>query len=400
MSSRSLRVLLVHNFYRSSAPSGEDIVFARERALLESRGVAVLSCIKRNDDLDDRGPVNQLRLGAATSWSRTTHRDLTELIRVERPDVVHFHNTFPQISPSAYAACRKLGVGVVQTLHNYRLICPGGLLLRGGKPCEDCVGRSLLPALRHRCYRGSLPATSAVVLMLAVNRVAGSYRHNVDRYIALTEFAASRLKAGGLPADRIVVKPNFLPNPPEPGAGQGRYAVYVGRLSPEKGIRTLVDAWKNVSTLPLKMIGDGPQYDEIKQLIAVNRLQIELVGRKPTAEVLCIVREAALQIVPSEWYEGFPLVVLEAFACGTPVIASRIGSLNEIVEEGVSGSKFTPGDSADLARAVERLVADPSRLARMRSSARRTFNRLYTAEQNYQQLMAIYESVLAERRDC
>src|SRR6266581_4675058 len=200
-----MRILLAHDHYRSSAPSGEDAVFRNEHALLTSKGFDVIPFERYNDHIDASTLKKRIQIGLEGAWSQRTYTDLAAVVRRTRPDVAHFHNTFPLISPSAYAACQDNAVPVVQTLHNYRLICAGALLMREGRPCEDCVGTSLVPAIRHRCYRGSLPATAAVVWMLARNRWRGIYRSSVNRYIALTEFAASRLVAGGLPADRIEV---------------------------------------------------------------------------------------------------------------------------------------------------------------------------------------------------
>jgi len=402
MVSRPLRVLLGHNYYCSSAPSGEDAVFENERRLLEDAGLVVIAFVRRNDDLQQRDLSSRLRIGLETTWSRSAYAELSEIIRSERPDVAHFHNTFPQISPSAYAACQRQRVPVIQTLHNYRLICANALLRRDGHACEDCVRGgtllSLLPGLRHRCYRGSLLATAALTLMVAGNRVLGSYSDNVDRYIALTEFAAARFKAGGLPADRFTVKPNFLPDPPQVGAGQGGYAVYVGRLSAEKGVLTMLRAWRSMGRVPLKLLGNGPLAEEMHRVADDEGLNVEFLGFRTREDVKRVIADAAVQIVPSEWYEGCPMVVLEAFACGTPVVASQIGSLDEIVQEGVTGVKFPPGDAAGLAAAVGRLLADGNRLVSMRRAVREEFDRSYTAEHNIEQLLAIYRGVLAERR--
>jgi len=391
--------LLAHNYYRSCAPSGEDAVFEGERRLLERNGVHVIPFIRRNDDIADLAGLPRVRLAIDTSWSASSYRSVRDLIGRERPDVAHFHNTFPQISPSAYAACRDRGVPVVQTLHNYRLICAGALLQREGQPCQECVNGSqifgLLPGLRHRCYRGSLAATGALTLMLAANRLSGAYVHNVDRYIALTRFAASRLAAGGLPADRIVVKPNCLEETPERGGGSGGFALYVGRLSQEKGVRTLLNAWRHLGSRRLLIVGQGPLHEELRETARTAGLAVEFLGHRPRAEVLALTRQAMFLIVPSEWFEGFPMVVVEAFACGTPVIASKIGSLDEIVADGLTGAKFRPADPEELAEAVRRLSADPDGLARMRIAARATFDREYRSERNLSQLLAIYRDAMS-----
>jgi glycosyltransferase involved in cell wall biosynthesis len=391
-----LKVLLAHNFYRSSAPSGEDNVFRNERALLGSR-LEVVEFIRRNDDIDESTLGRKVKLALDGAWSRGTYAALSELIRSSRPDIAHFHNTFPQISASAYAACRDHGVPVVQTLHNYRFICPGALLMRDGRPCEDCVrgGLGLLPALVHRCYRGSLAATGAQVYAIASNRRRGSFSRLVNRYIALTHFAGGKLAQGGLPKERIEVKPNFLPAPPPPGPGNGGYAIYVGRLTPEKGVATLLRAWRGLKDLPLKIVGDGAERGEYERFAAAEGLPVEFLGFRNSEEILSLVGGASFQVMPSEWYEGFPMVILEAYACGTPVLASRIGSLAEIVADGVTGSTFTPGDAADLASRA-RALADSAALAEMRRNARQEFEGKYTAERSFNRLMEIYEHAIAD----
>lgn len=392
-----MKILVAHNSYRSSAPSGENVVFLNECRLLEHNGNEVMSFERFSDDIDDSTMTAKIQVALACAWSHEVYDELSKLLAKVRPDVAHFHNTFPLISPSAYAACRDNGVPVVQTLHNFRFICPGGLLLRDGHPCEDCVGTNLLPALRHRCYRGSLPATGALVWMLLRNRWNGAYQSLVNRYVALTEFSASRLVMGGLPKERIVVKPNFIANMPTPGAGEGGYAVYVGRLSAEKGVQTLISAWKLLPGVPLKILGDGPLRQELEQLAASEKLPIEFLGFCDHATIADVVGHAEFQIVPSEWYEGFPMVIIEAYACGTPVIASRIGSLDEIVEDGVSGIKFEPGNPRDLADKVTELWADRARRSMLRRTARKSFELKYSGEKNYEVLMAIYEAAI---NDC
>ncbi len=385
-----MKVLLAHNYYRSSAPSGEDAVFRNERALLEGRGIDVIPFEKFNDAIDDSTFGKRVRVALDTSWSKRTYREIVALIRSTRPDVAHFHNTFPQISPSAYLACRENGVPVVQTLHNFRYICPGAMLLRDNKPCELCVGTTLLPALRHRCYRGSLAATSALVWMIERNRRNGAFTRLVDCYIALSRFSAGRLIAGGLPAHKIEIKPNFIAEVPGSNDAKEHFAIYVGRLKNEKGVRTLLKAWRDVHHLPLKIFGDGELRDELTTYAATNSLNVEFMGFRPRAEIMVQVARAKIQIVPSECYEGFPLVVLEAYACGTPIIASRIGSLDELVSDHQTGIKFEAGNAINLAATVNELVANTSSLETMGSNVRNVVLSRYTAEQNYVQLLGIY----------
>lgn len=386
-----MRVLLAHNFYRSTAPSGEDTVYKEERALLERNGVEVIPYERYSDELDSAGVVKLARSALDASWSDASARQLASVIERTRPDVAHFHNTFPLISPSAYGACVAAGVPVVQTLHNYRLICPGAMLYREGVPCEDCVGTSLVPALRHRCYRHSLPATASVVNMLWNNRRRGTYASLVQRYVALTEFARERFIAGGLPADRIDVKANALTIAPPAGAGDGGYAVFVGRLSAEKGVQTLLDAWRALPDVRLKVVGDGPLRAQLEAQADQQKLNVEFTGRLERSQVAHLVGAASCAIVPSQWFEGFPMVVVEAFACGTPVVASRLGSLAEIVREGMTGRLFTPGDSQALAAAVRAMFQAPDALKQMRRHARDEFDARYSAAASFQRLTEIYQ---------
>ncbi len=334
--------------------------------------------------------MNRMRLGMHSAWSKETYLELLVLIRRTKPDIAHIHSIHPQISPSAYAACQEMGVPVVHTLHNYRYICPGALLQRDGQPCEDCVGRLPFRALRYRCYRGSLMATGALVWMICYNRWRGTFTNHVNRFIALTEFAASRLVAGGLPAERIEVKPNFLPSPPDLSKERKPYAVFVGRLSKEKGVATLLTAWHSVRGLPLKILGDGPLRGELESQSREHGINVEFMGAVHRDKVLSVISSASLQIVPSEWFEGFPMVILEAYACGTPVVASCIGSLSEIVLDGETGLHFTAGDSVDLARKVNQLAERPEQASSMGKKAREIFDAKYTAERNFEMLTGIY----------
>ena len=392
-----MRVLLAHNFYRSSAPSGEDSVFRNEKALLLDNRIDVVAYEMFNDKINTMSFAHRARLALNTAWSNDTYDAVSRLVKQTTPDIAHFHNTFPVISPSAYAACRDNGVPVVQTLHNFRLICPGGLLLRDGRPCEDCVGTNLLPALRYRCYRGSLPATGALVWMLMRNRWHGTYLTSVNRYIALTEFAASRMVAGGFPRDCISIKPNFVTGVSTPGKGDGGYVVYVGRLSKEKGVHTLLTAWKNLRDIPLKIIGDGVLKPELEDIVSHDGLPVEFLGLRSQSDVFTYMGRAELIVVPSECYETFGMAIVEAYACGTPVIASRIGSLNEIVEEGVTGVKFDPGNPLDLAAKIQMLWDDSERRKSMRETVRMTFENNFSAEKNFAALMAIYEMTIRSR---
>lgn len=389
-----MRILLAHNYYQSSAPSGEDAVFRMERALLEQAGHDVIVYERHNDEIK-ASPAERLNAAVSTTWSRRSYRDLQILIGRYRPDVAHFHNTFPLISPSAYHACRDNGVPVVQTLHNFRLICPGALLLRDGRPCERCIGQTAWRAIQHGCYRQSRVASSVVTAMLSFNRARDTYRHAVDRYIALTEFARQRFVRGGLPGERIVVRPNFLTDVPAMGSGAGGYALYVGRLTAEKGVETLVDAWRGME-LPLKIAGDGVLRPRLEEAARAHGSPIDFLGFKPRAEVLSLMQDAACLIIPSECYEGFPITALEAFATGTPIIAAAIGALDEVIAAPLHGIKFEPRNASALRAAVITLMTEPTLRTAMRAANRDHFITHYTPQHAVASLEALYRSVAAK----
>lgn len=389
-----MRVLLVHCFYRSSAPSGEDSVYRNEKKLLEDNGYKVITYEKYNDKLDNNSSIKKITAGAEFIWSAQAFREITEIITIHKPDVAHFHNIFPQISTSAYAACKKLGVPVVQTLHNFRYICPAGLLQRNNKPCEKCIEGSLLSSLIHKCYRNSFIATLPMATMIAFNRISGSFSNNVDRYIALTEFGKTRFIAGGLPHNKISVKPNFVSDVGDASAIVGDYMLYVGRLTQEKGVATLIEACKKTKHMPLKILGDGELRGQLESTCIKHDLNVEFLGYQNKDTVISLLKNARFLVLPSECYEGFPVTVAEAYACGKPVLGSKIGSLNEIIEENITGRKFFFGSADSLAECMQALWNDAAGLSAMSKNARAAFDTKYNSEINFQMLTKIYTDVI------
>jgi glycosyltransferase involved in cell wall biosynthesis len=337
-------------------------------------------------------------LGLQTVWSFAARNDLSRSIRSCKPDVVHFHNTFPLISPAAYYACKDAGVPVVQTLHNYRLFCPAATFFRDGRVCEDCLTKGRSQAVRHACFRQSRSATSAVVAMLEFHHRCGTWTKLVDRYIALSAFSRAKFIQAGLPAEKLVVKSNFALPDPGAGAGTRDYAIFIGRLSEEKGLRTLVQAWGRVNRrYPLRVIGEGPLLGDLQAKITRSGLlNIHLDGRLPRDESLKILQGARALILPSNCYENFPMTIVEAYACGTPVIASRLGAMQEIVQDTQTGLHFTAGDAEDLARKVEWAWTHPDEMRHMGRNARAVYEEKYTAERNYKLLMDIYLQAMHE----
>jgi glycosyltransferase involved in cell wall biosynthesis len=386
-----MRILLVHNFYQQTG--GEDLVVADEARLLASRGHDVAQYSIHNDQVNS---LSRLALGHRTIWSRPAYHDVRAAIATHRPDVVHVHNTLPLLSPSVYYAASAEGVPVVQTLHNYRLMCPAAVCFRDGRVCTDCVGKSVaMGAIRHACYRGSRSASAAVVTMLSVHRLLGTWERKISVYITLTDLARRLFIESGLAAEKLVVKPNFVDPDPGSGTGSGGYALFAGRLSVEKGIRTLLQAWQSVGgRLPLRIVGDGPLGPDVAAAAADNRAVTWLGSREPK-DVVSLLREATCLVFPSECYETFGRVIVEAFAAGTPVVAAGHGAAAELVADGITGVLFRPGDASDLAAKVIHLNSQPVLRGRMRAAARSDFESRFTADVNYRSLVNIYRRAIA-----
>jgi glycosyltransferase involved in cell wall biosynthesis len=394
-----MKILLIHNFYRSSAPSGEDAVYHKEHELLRSKGHEVVTFNKFNDNIEEVGLFNRISLAKKTTWSCESYSQIRQLIKHWQPDIAHFHNTFPQISPSGYLACQNSSVPVVQTLHNFRLVCPGAMLMHHGVPCEKCLGTSLIPSIKHKCYRGSTQATLAVSAMVALNRFRGTYTKYVNKYIALTEFSKRKLVMGGLPDNKVSVKPNFIETVMSYVPDKSDYVVYVGRLTAEKGVRTLIKAWTKLPDIKLFVLGDGALRHELEAIKFKYTLNIEFFGHVPREKVLEIVSRAKIQIIPSECYEGFPNVVLEAFSCGTPVVASAIGSLNELIHEEETGLKFAAGNAIELASKIRKLFFCNSLARKISQNAKTQVETKYDIETNYRSMMKIYSNAIDDFRD-
>lgn len=381
-----MRILTIHNRYQ--VRGGEEECYEAEVNLLQKMGCHVEVYEENNSRLT---ALDTLYLAATTVWSQQTYKDIRRCLKQQSYDVVHVHNFFPLISPSVYYAAKAEGIPVVQTLHNYRLLCPNGLFFRDNQLCEDCTGKPIpYPGVLHGCYRNSQVASTGVATMLTVHRAMKTWTEMVDVYVCLSEFAKQKFIEGGVSASKIVVKPNFVNFDSGVGSGSGGYALFVGRLSSEKGLDTLLAAWEHLSIhIPLKIVGDGPLADSVAQI--VKRLpQVEWLGRKSLTEVYALMGEAMFLVFPSKWYETFGRVAIEAFAKGTPVIAADIGAISEIVVNGRTGLHFQPGVAEDLVDKVKWVLANREKLSQMRIEARLEFEAKYTAQKNYEQLIEIY----------
>jgi glycosyltransferase involved in cell wall biosynthesis len=390
-----MKVLAAHNYYQQAG--GEDGVFHDETALLESHGDEVIRYSVRNDELREEGILRRAALAAGTVWNRQSYAGIRRLIRRERPDVMHVHNTLPLLSPAIYRAARAEGVAVVHTLHNYRILCSGALLFRDGHVCEECVGaRFAVHGIRHRCYRNSAGASAAVALTTGIHWGLKTWTDTVNRYISMTDFGKSRFVAGGLPEEKIAVKPHFVRNAPPRGNGNGSYFLYVGRLTADKGINVLLAAWRlQRSGLRLKIVGDGPERENV-QTAAAEMAGVDVLGRMGAADVFELMQGARAVVVPSLWYETFGRVVTEAFACGTPVIVSDIGALAELVQDGRTGFRFTAGNPDQLAGVMNRFGADAAWERPLRDAAYAQYVERYTPDRNYVELMSIYRDAMRD----
>ncbi|SPY20277.1 putative glycosyltransferase protein [Paenibacillus polymyxa] len=393
------KVLIIHNFYQQSG--GEDKVVEQESAMLRSRGIETEHYYVHNDSIQSKGLANMAKLAVEAAWSFPEFKRIKELLLRVKPDVVHVHNFFPVISPSVYHACERLGVPVVQTLHNYRLICPAATFMRGNEVCEKCLHGTLLHSIRHGCYRGSQLQTIPVAAMIKFNELIGTWQHKVSRYIALTEFARDKFAESGIPLDRIAVKPNFIHHQTAKAKydPNDRYLLFVGRISAEKGVRNLLQAWSQLEDrggLRLVIIGDGPQKAELAA--AYSQEDIRFLGKQDGDTVLDCMSRAMYVMVPSIWYEGFPMTIVESYSVGTPVLCSRIGALEEVVEDGVTGFHFQHDDLENIKTVIRRAVAYEN-YAAMRQKVAENYAAHYTEEVNVKQLLAIYSEAMEECDD-
>jgi glycosyltransferase involved in cell wall biosynthesis len=383
-----LRVLILHNRYQIAG--GEDVVVQQEAEMLSKNGVAAEVFVVDNDSITSTW--ESVRAAKDSFYSKSMHAEVSKIIRRFRPDVVHVHNFMPRLSPSVYHAAHSEGCAVVQTLHNYRLICANAQLFRDGKICDDCVGRSFgWPGVIHRCYRDSLLGSGVIAGMTAWHAKRGTWKTDVDRYIVLTEFARDVfVRSGILPADRIVVKPNAVADPGN-GSGSGNYLLYVGRLSPEKGIEVVLQAAQQGAGfgLPLKIAGAGPLEALVRD--AAGNGKVEFLGNRNRADIYQLMQNASALLFPSLWYEGLPMVLVEAFATGLPIIASKIGAMAQLITHEKDGLLVEPGSAEGFQAAVGRLLSSSELTASMRKNARASYQATYTPDINLQMLLQVYK---------
>lgn len=391
-----MKILLAHNRYQ--VKGGEDTAYEGEREMLLSRGHEIIDFVEDNHKIATMSNREKFSLLWGASWSDATHQKITDLCRRERPDIAHFHNVRPLITPSAFYACQSAGVPVVVTLHNYRLLCPAGQFLRDGKICEECVEKSLLRCVWHRCYRNSFMQSSAVVHMTFRHRKLQTYEKVVDTIITPSEFLKQKLVDNGFDQSKIEVKPNSVDGI-EKSENDDGYALFLGRLSHEKGAHVALEAFSKLSAFDktdnfrLKVAGDGPMAQELYAKYSDNK-NIEFLGLVEREEAYNLIANCRFVVLPSICYENFPMTIAESFASGKPVIISRLGAPAGIVEEGITGLMAEAGNPDDLAEKIGVFANDVEMAHRMGNNARDKFEKEYSADMNMKRLESIYEQTL------
>ncbi|MGI5411851.1 glycosyltransferase [Streptomyces chartreusis] len=397
-----MHVLVVHNRYASAQPSGENKVVDQEVELLRAAGHQVELFERRSDDIADRSLLGKAALPFLVPWNPAVRTELAARLRAEQPDVVHVHNVFPLLSPAVLAACADAGVPAVATLHNYTQVCPPGTLQRDGRPCTECVGSAApLPAVRHGCYRDSRLATVPLAVSMSVNR--RRWWSGVERFLCISAAQRDVLVRAGMPAERLVVKHNFVPDPEDRRSGAGEHVLYLGRLAEAKGVRLLMTAWDELAAaggvgVPLVIAGTGPLEQEVTAW-AAGRDDVRYVGLYDTAECRKAIARSVAVVAPSTWLEAFGLVVVEAMAAGVPVVAAGHGAFVELVEDGVTGLLHRPGEHESLASCIRRIAAGADRNQEMGRAARRRYELGFSPAVGLERLVEEYRTAIAGRSE-
>ena len=395
---RKIKILLVHNRYKQSG--GEDQVFLNESELLKFNGEEVITYTVHNDAIK-QSLKSKIEVGINSIWSYKEYKKFKRFLRYNKPDIVHVHNFFPLISPSIFSACNKLNIPVVQTLHNYRLICPAATFLRDNEICEKCLTGSLVNSVKYGCYRDSVFQTIPVATMIGANRAINTWQMKVDKYIALTNFSKQKFIEGGLPSEKISVKPNFMMESPllEKTIERENYYLFVGRVSKEKGIHLLLEAFveiENKTDAKLLIIGDGPEKRKLEEKYK-NNTNIVFKGKLNKDEILIYMKKAKYLVVPSIWYEGFPMTIIEAYSVNTPVIASAIGSLKEVVTDNETGFHFIKGNKESLKTTLLK-AASYIKYDFLVHEVGKQYKDKYTSNINYKTLLEIYKEVIESKK--
>lgn len=395
-----MKVLMIHNSHRSGSSSGDDVVFSKESKLLEKYGHKVLKINPSNDEFDKANVLKKISIILQIPWSFNYYIKIKKLLVNEKPDIIHLHNFFPFISPSVFYAAKSAGIPIIQTLHDFRYLCPTAFLMRRGKICDECKDGSFFKSIEYGCFKDSRLQSIPIALMLKLHQYLKTFKKRLDAYICLTESQRKIFLNAGFDKEKLFIKPNFVDDTFDRAKYNfGDYVVFIGRLGEEKGVRTLIGAWKDLPDIPLKIVGDGPDTEEFKSLISeIGIKNIEFTGYKPYLECRKILNSARFLVMPSIWYETFGLTLVEAFSHCKPVIASNLGAMADIVKDKETGLLFTPMNVQELAGAVLWLWNNPEECKRMGLNARKEYEENYTLGKNYEMLMGIYHEVIERKR--
>jgi len=394
-----MKILVIHNHYRE--PGGEDAVVEAEVKMLKDRGHKVIVYIRSNKEIEDMSFFRRLVFIFRDSiWNKDSYQAIKNIIEKENPDIAHLHNVFLMMSPSVYVALREHGVPMIQTIHNYRLLCPKATFFRKNKICEKCSSGNYIYSIIYRCWRGSGILTLLMSRILQYHERHGTFRKLIDHFITLTKLSRDKFIRAGFDPNSFTTKHNFV-HAPEIDLDREieNYALFVGRLSDGKGVATLLSAWQEMEGYSLLIAGDGPMRKTMENFIKKNNIKgIQMLGRKTNDEVRQLMYKANFLIFPSEWYECFPVTIVESFAMGTPVIASKIGGMMEIIEEKKTGLFFMPGDPSDLAKKAQWVLAHPEEMRTMGRNARQSYDEHFTPEVNYQTYMDIIQKTIENKK--
>ena len=389
-----MKILFVHNFYQIAG--GEDAVYRNEMDLLKAHGHDVIEYTVDNASINSLW--DKLSVMVKTIFSFSQYRKIKKILKDSSPDVVHVHNYFPLISPAVFYACKKMNIPVVHTLHNYRAVCPSALLMHDGKICEKSIQHSSWWAVKEKVYRNSFIGSFILTCMVEFHKKIGTWQNQVSYFISLTQFAKNKYIESGWPSHKVLIKPNFIEDPLQdetPIKNKGGYAIYVGRLGEEKGIDLILKSWVNID-FPLKIIGAGPLQHAVEKSTCSN---IEYLGLQQKDDVLRLVKNADFIVMASTWYEGFPMVLVEAMACGTCALVPNLGSMSEVIQANENGIYFEPGNSDDFIKQINWLIHNPTETNKMSANARKIYMSQYTAEKNYHQLYEIYQKSLLGKKN-
>jgi glycosyltransferase involved in cell wall biosynthesis len=388
-----MRVLLIHDFYQNFG--GEDSIALREKGLLEGNGEEVFFYSRDNSEIEGYGLPQKLAFLPRTLFSEKTYRTVRETVDSFHPHVAYVHNIFPLISPSVFYALKSKSIPSVQNVQDFRWFCPNGLFFINQRVCEKCRTGAYWNAIRFRCFRDSRVLSTLYATAIATNRAAGVL-NKIDAILCTTEFNKAKFVEGGVDESRLHIKPNYVDfEHIEPSYEQGNYVVFLGRLAPEKGMWTLIRAFEKMPEIPLKIVGSGPMEDTLRGYVKEKGLRhISLEGFKEGAAKMELLRNSLFMVFSSEWYEHFPIVILEAFAAGKPVVTSKLGNMQFIVEDGKGGLHFEAGNAGDLAQKTRMLVSRPSDIRRMGEHVRTLVETAYSPSANYGILKSIFNRVV------